>query len=84
MIRKSPKSIVTRIIRKSCILCVYVDDFKLSGPKHNIKKGWDLVRRSGLKIEEPKPCATVGVPPEKGVGVYLGCLQEKGRQVVGS
>ena len=37
-------------------LVVYVDDFKLAGPKGNLKKGWDLTRdRARLNIEEPAP-----------------------------
>ncbi|CAE8664815.1 unnamed protein product [Polarella glacialis] len=44
-------------------LVVYVDDFKLSGPKENLKKGWDLIGRAdGIKIEPPAPA-----------GKYLGC-----------
>ena len=42
-------------------LVVYVDDFKLAGPKASIPAGWTLVRK-GLKMEEPTP-----------VGVFLGC-----------
>ena len=31
---------------------VYVDDFKLSGPKENLKKGWELIKK-GLSLDEP-------------------------------
>ena len=44
---------------------VYVDDFKLVGPKNNLKKGWELLREK-LIIE-----------PETGLE-YLGCNQFKG------
>ena len=42
-------------------LVVYVDDFKLAGPKENLRKGWDLIRK-GLTMEDPTP-----------LGVFLGC-----------
>jgi hypothetical protein len=42
-------------------LVVYVDDFKLSGPKHALAKGWELIR-SRIKTEEPTLA-----------GRYLGC-----------
>ena len=44
------------------LLMVYVDDFKMSGPKQNLKKGWDAIRKD-LKLEDPKP-----------VGKCLGCM----------
>jgi hypothetical protein len=52
------------------MLAVYVDDFKLSGPKENLKKGWDLIMRDSkgnerLKIESPAPA-----------NLYLGCTHE--------
>ena len=40
---------------------MYVDDFKLSGPTANLKKGWELIR-SKIKTEDPTP-----------LGRYLGC-----------
>ena len=40
---------------------VYVDDFKLSGPKANLPKGWVLVRQ-GLQIDDPHP-----------LDIWLGC-----------
>ena len=43
------------------VLSVYVDDFKLSGPANNLKKGWDLIRKH-LALDPPTPM-------EK----YLGC-----------
>ena len=46
-------------------LVVYVDDFKLAGPEGSLAKGWELVRQSGLKIEDPTP-----------PGFFLGCLHE--------
>ena len=46
------------------LLIIYVDDFKLAGPRTNIRQGWSLVSK-GLKIEPPTP-----------LGVYLGCGHE--------
>ena len=43
------------------LLVVYVDDFKLAGPKQNLKEGWSLIRK-GLQMEEPTP-----------IGAFLGC-----------
>ena len=42
-------------------LVIYVDDFKLAGPKKNLKEGWRLPR-TRLEIE-----------PEEEGGLYLGC-----------
>ena len=52
-------------------LVVYVDDFKMAGPKDNLAKGWSLLRK-GLDIEPPVP-----------IGVYLGCSHEEGTMKVG-
>ena len=43
------------------MLVVYVDDFKLAGPKGNLTQGWKLIRQ-GVRTEEPTPA-----------GKYLGC-----------
>ena len=49
-------------------LTVYVDDFKISGKREDVKKAWKLVRESsgkvseGVSIEDPAPA-----------GRYLGC-----------
>ena len=42
-------------------MVVYVDDFKLAGPKNSIAEGWALIGK-GLHME----------PPTK-VGSFLGC-----------
>ena len=42
-------------------LVVYVDDFRLAGPKDNLKAGWDLIEKG----------VTLGGVEE--VGLYLGC-----------
>ena len=52
-------------------LVVYVDDFKMAGPKENLEKGWSLIRK-GLGIEPPVP-----------IGVYLGCSHEEGTMKIG-
>ena len=45
-------------------LVVYVDDFKLAGPKALMKECWDSIRR-GIRTDDPIP-----------VGKYLGCDQK--------
>ena len=52
------------------LLVVYVDDFKMAGPKQNLAKGWTLLRKN-LSIE-----------PETGLGLYLRCNQLKGTAVL--
>ena len=53
-----------------CFLVVYVDDFKLSGPKDNLAEAWKLLRKR-LTMDDPEP-----------VGRYLGCQHEPGEVVV--
>jgi hypothetical protein len=48
------------------LLIVYVDDFKLAGPKANLAKGWQLIG-SKIKMEPAQP-----------VGRFLGCEQVVG------
>ena len=43
------------------LLAVYVDDFKMAGPKENMARGWELI---GSKIDMDTPTP---------VGRYLGC-----------
>ena len=43
------------------MLVVYVDDFKLAGPKHNIAAGWAAIRKN-VQMGEPTP-----------LGKFLGC-----------
>ena len=45
------------------MLIVYVDDFKLAGPKSHLKEGWTLIRK-GIITGELEP-----------IGRYLGCEQ---------
>ena len=40
--------------RLDLMLIVYVDDFKLAGPKRNLKEGWTRIRK-GIITGEPKP-----------------------------
>ena len=46
-------------------LVIYVDDFKMSGPKDKLQIGWDLIEK-GLKIEPPGE-----------LGLFLGCKHEQ-------
>ena len=32
-------------------LVIYVDDFKMAGPKGTIKQGWDLLQKKGLLLK---------------------------------
>ncbi len=34
------------------LLSIYVDDFKIAGPKENLAKGWALLRQ-GIDMEDP-------------------------------
>ena len=47
--------------RLKLLLVVYVDDFKMSGPKESMKRAWELI---GSRIDMDKPGT---------VGRYLGC-----------
>ena len=47
------------------MVSVYVDDFNLSGPKKNLKKGWDLIRKN-IQMEDPTP-----------LQLYLGCIHRR-------
>ena len=42
-------------------LVIYVDDFKMSGPRNGVKQGWALIRK-GIVTDEPCPLSK-----------YLGC-----------
>ena len=52
------------------MLTVYVDDFKLAGPRAHLAEGWNLITGS-LDVEEPG-----------GLGLYLGCKHEKEQRTV--
>ena len=57
------------ILPKKLLVVVYVDDFKLAGPKASIKEGWDSVSRKCPKAigrsfgcmhkEEHNPTSTI-------------------------
>ena len=47
------------------MLVIYVDDFKLAGPRESLVKGWELLK-TRITLEEPRP-----------IGRYLGCLHER-------
>ena len=53
------------------VLNVYVDDFKLAGPKKNLAKGWELLRKN-IQMEQPQRIGSEGTQ-------FLGC-----RQIIGS
>ena len=48
------------------LLVIYVDDFKLAGPKDSMKAAWASLR---VKLD---------IEPELPLGLYLGCTCEKG------
>ena len=52
-------------------LTVYVDDFKMAGPRNNLKEGRALISNI-LEIEDPAP-----------IHLYLGCLHEKKKTMNG-
>ena len=52
-------------------LVIYVDDFKMAGPKSNLSSNWSLLQ-TGLVIETPVP-----------IGVYPGCGHEESTMKVG-
>ena len=52
------------------LLVIYVDDLKMAGPKTQLPKGWDMLRRE-LRLEEETP-----------LGLYLGCRISKGEAVL--
>jgi len=47
------------------LISVYVDDFKLAGPKANLEQGWRLITRF-LELDPPQP-----------LNLYLGRIHEK-------
>ena len=47
------------------LLAVYMDDFKMAGPKENLEEGWRLI---GERIE---------IEPPTGFGLYLGCNHKR-------
>jgi hypothetical protein len=56
-------------INAKCYVIVYVDDFKIAGPKDNIEEAWRLIRaentrtgEKGIVLDEPTPA-----------GKFLGC-----------
>ena len=48
-------------------LVIYVDDFKLAGPKENLDKGWKLLMTD------------ITIDPPQAVGLFLGCVHEMGK-----
>ena len=53
-------------------LIVYVDDFKMAGPKGNLKEGWKLIR-SRIAMDDPTP-----------LGRFLGCEHRTAEGKLGS
>jgi len=56
--------------RLKLFLIIYVDDFKLAGPKANLAEGWELIRRK-INMEDPAP-----------VSHFLGCTHRVGQCVL--
>ena len=52
------------------MLVVYVDDFRMAGPKENLLEGWNLIKKN-IRLDPPEPC-----------GKYLGCIHKKGKAVL--
>ena len=48
------------------LLVVYVDDFKMAGPKSGVTEAWRLIRLK-IKVENPTP-----------YGLFLGCRHKVG------
>ena len=44
---------------------IYVDDFRMSGPKENLPKAWQAIRTgdNALSLDDPKP-------PDRELGCY--------------
>eukprot|EP00439_Symbiodinium_sp_Y106_P079167 s520_g17.t2 len=55
---------------KKLLLVVYVDDFKLAGPKQNIKQGWDLIS-SVIDMDQPET-----------IGRYFGCMHKEEHNIM--
>ena len=53
-------------MKKLLLVVVYVDDFKLAGPKDNIKDGWKTIT-SVIDVD----------PPPEAIGRYFGCMHEE-------
>ena len=53
-------------------LMIYVDDFKLAGPRVHLKAGWDLV------------CAAVEMGRQEEAGLFLGCHHERFEETLAS
>ena len=50
---------------KKLLLVVYVDDFKLAGPKDNIKEGWKTIS------------SVIDMDPPEAIGRYFGCMHRE-------
>ena len=48
------------------LLVLYLDDFKMAGPRQGLTKAWSLIRQK-IKVEDPTP-----------FGLFLGCRHESG------
>ena len=68
------------------MLVVYVDDFKLAGPKENMAQGWALLRGEtaqavGAKARSKDGPKGLGIEPEATISetgtTFLGCIQKK-------
>eukprot|EP00973_Karenia_brevis_P024222 3344463-Karenia_brevis.AAC.1 len=64
-------------------LCVYVDDFKLSGPQENLADGWRILREgatdglSPILLEDSLPIGYNSDTGERdGKTLYLGCYHK--------
>ena len=55
---------------KEASLVAHVDDFKLAGPKQNIKQGWDLIS-SVIDMDQPET-----------IGRYFGCMHKEEHNIM--
>ena len=62
--------VCSTILQRNFLLVVYVDEFKLAGPKQNIKEGWDLIS-SVIDMDSPET-----------IGRYFGCMHKQEHNIM--
>ena len=51
-------------------LIIYVDDFKMAGPKGNFAGAWDSITSQGIRLDDPAP-----------LNHFLGCRHHR-REII--